>query len=96
MCIAKTLIMKSLKFEDPTNTPSGEKPEVKAKLKLAHFRLKLCVYVVWTLIIKSGNFEGRNSTPSGQKPEVKSKIKIAQVLLRFSTYIIDTLVNLLL
>ena len=66
MCIAKTLIMKSWKFEDPTNTPSGEKPEVKEKLKNAPIFLKLGKYVAETLITKSWKLEGRNSTPSGQ------------------------------
>ena len=56
MCIAKTLIMKSWKFEDPTNTPSGEKPEVKEKLKNAPIFLKLCKYVAETLITKSWKF----------------------------------------
>ena len=56
MCITKTLIMKSLKFEDPTDTPSGEKPEVKEKLKKAPIFLKLCKYLAETLITKSWKF----------------------------------------
>ena len=59
------------KFEDRTSTPSGPKPEIKAKTKNAQIWLKLGMCIAKTLIMKSWKFEDPTNTPSGEKPEVK-------------------------
>ena len=53
LCGLKALITKFWKFENPTKTPSGRKPEVKENLKIALNLFKIGIHVAETLIIQS-------------------------------------------